>query len=238
MGKDSVPRFLGWEYAKKGDYHHNLDPNWSYTPTYLQKRLFVEKMIWKLSPEARILDAGCGEGVLVEKFKAMGRRIEGIDLNYESDNVRRGSILNLPYADASFEMVLLLDVLEHLTYGDQPLALAETHRVLKKGGSLLASIPNLAHLNSRFRFGLLGRLDRTDTELNHLGERPAHENRRLLEKAGFRIAEVKGVTLTLPVVYRQVICRWPAKYRWLHDLLEPLAFPSLSMINLFLCRKP
>jgi len=24
-----------WEYSKKGDYHKNLDPDWSYTPTYL-----------------------------------------------------------------------------------------------------------------------------------------------------------------------------------------------------------
>ncbi len=237
MKPDHDQIYRGWEYAKKGDYHRHLDPDWSYTPTYLRKMRFVLKTVQQLPAHARILDAGCGEGVLVEKLRAQGRRIEGIDLNYESPCVRRGSVLEMPYPDRSFEVVLLLDVFEHLPYADQPRALAEIRRILRKEGWLLASVPNLAHLNSRFRFALLGKLDRTDVETNHVGERPIGENKVLLEKAGFEILQIKGVTLTLPILYRQIICRRPAWFRWLHDMLEPLAVPSLSMINVFLCRK-
>lgn len=76
--------FRGWKYAKHGDYHRNLDPNWSYTPTYFRRMAFVERFIEKLPNHARILDAGYGEGVLIEEFLAKGRSIEGLDLNYES----------------------------------------------------------------------------------------------------------------------------------------------------------
>lgn len=238
MKPATSPGSLGWLYATKGDYHRHLDPNWSYTPTYLRKMAFVRSKICNLGANRRILDAGCGEGVLVEEFRAQGFQIEGLDLNYESEYVRRGNVLDMPFKDESFDAVLLLDVFEHLGYLDQPGALAEIRRVLKKGGVLLAAIPNLAHMNSRFRMALLGRLDRTDTETNHIGERPFAENRRLLNEAGFLIEEVKGVTLTVPFLYRQIICRRPAWFRWLHDLFEPLAFNSLSMLNIFVCRKP
>lgn len=60
--------FRGWEYAKHGDYHQNLDPNWSFTLTYLKKMAFVRRFIKESPTDTRILDAGCGEGVLVEEF--------------------------------------------------------------------------------------------------------------------------------------------------------------------------
>ena len=227
--------YRGWEYTRFGDYHRNLDPNWSYTPTYLRKMAFVRCFVQTLPVEARILDAGCGEGVLVEEFSAQGRHIEGLDLNYESAFVRRGSILEMPYPDASFDLVLLLDVFEHLAYVDQPRALQEIRRVLVNNGYLLASIPNLAHLNSRFRLFFFGKLDRTDIETDHLGERPMWENVKLIRQAGFEIERIKGITLTLPGIYRQVICRRPAWFRWLHDLLAFFAFPQLAMLNIFVC---
>jgi SAM-dependent methyltransferase len=238
--QDNTSGYRGWIYKTSGDYHRNLDPNWSYTPTYLRKMALVRRKIrfWRaVRPSVRILDAGCGEGVIVEEFRAQGFQIEGLDLNYESEYVRLGSVLDMPYEDETFDAVLLLDVFEHLAYADQTVALAEIHRVLRMGGRLIASIPNLAHLNSRFRLAFCGQLDRTDIITNHIGERPFAENRRLLQEAGFQVEEIKGVTLTVPFLYRSVICRRPVWFRWLHDLMEPLAIPSLAMLNVFVCRK-
>jgi 2-polyprenyl-3-methyl-5-hydroxy-6-metoxy-1,4-benzoquinol methylase len=229
--------YRGWEYLKRGDFHKNLDPNWSYTPTYLKKMAFVRREIDDLGKDAHILDAGCGEGVLVEDFCSQGFHIEGLDLNYESVHVRHGSVLEMPFEDETFDAVLLLDVFEHLTFADQPVGLAEIHRVLNSAGKLIISIPNLAHCNSRFRMALFGRIDRTDTETNHPGERSFAENRQILKDTGFHIEKIKGVTLTVPFLYRRVICRSAAQFRWLHDLLEPLAIPSLAMLNIFVCSK-
>ena len=66
-------------------------------------------------------------------------------------------------------------MLEHLTFEEQPRALAELHRVLRPGGELLVSVPNLAHLQSRVHFLLPGRLIRTASELKHPGDRPVGE---------------------------------------------------------------
>jgi SAM-dependent methyltransferase len=187
-----------------------------------------------------IIDIGCGEGVVVDEFAAKGYNIIGVDPNYASDTVRYGDVLNLDLGDASAEAVLFLDVFEHLHFQDQPKALSEIYRVLIPSGLLFATIPNLAHFNSRVTIAVRGRLDRTDVETNHVGERPMQENLFLLRSAGFKVEQVTGITFTAPVLYRQIICKRPAKFRWLHDLMEPLAafMPSLAMVNVIRCRKP
>jgi SAM-dependent methyltransferase len=239
MQNNAKTNYRGWEYARAGDYHRDLDPNWSYTPTYLQKMAFVRQFVQSLPRAAKILDVGCGEGVLVEEFRQMGWDIEGLDLNYESEFVRRGDVRAIPYLEASFDTVLFLDTLEHLAFEDQTKALVEIHRVLKPKGCLLLSVPNLAHLNSRIGFLLKGKLDRTDVETNHVGERPIFENERLLKQSDFRAVKCSGISFTLPFIYRRIICRSPAKFKWLHDAFEPLAraFPSLAMLTIFVCRK-
>ena len=139
------------EYAARGDYHRAPDHDWDYLPTYLAKMARVRAYLDALPPSTPVLDAGCGEGLLVEEY--VGRlAIEGLDANYTAPHVRQGSLTALPYADATFARVLCLDVLEHLSYEDQPRALAEIHRVLRPDGEALVSIPNLAHLQSRVHF--------------------------------------------------------------------------------------
>lgn len=231
--------YRSWEYDRLGDYHRNLDLNWSYAPTYLRKLAVIRQFVKALHPKAKILDLACGEGVLVEEFRKQGRDIQGIDLNYQSEFVQRGNVCQLPFPDGSVDVILFLDALEHLAFVDQPKALAEIYRVLRPNGFLFISIPNLAHLNSRVQFLLNGNLDRTDAELDHIGERPIWENEKLLKEQKFSILKRSGITFTLPFIYRQVICRYPAKFRWLHDWLEPFAryLPSLAMLNYFVCEK-
>ena len=230
----------GWEYATKGDYHRNLDPNWSYTPTYLRKRVRVREFMDSIDKNALVVDVGCGEGVIVEEFLRKGYNIVGIDANYESEIVRKGDARKLPFSDQSVGAALLLDVFEHIPYIDQPIVLSEIHRVLVPGGAFLAAIPNLAHFNSRFLMALKGRLDRTDNELDHVGERPLQENLRLLRANGFTVDSIVGVTFSAPFLYRRLICRKPARYRWLHDAIEPLAsaFPGLALLDVIWCSKP
>lgn len=229
--------FRGWEYAKRGDYHKNLDPDWSYTPTYLKKMYHVRKYLDSLPKEKRILDVGCGEGVLVEEYSKKGYSIQGIDLNYASEFVMQGNILNLPFEDESFGVVLLLDVFEHLAFTDQPKALKEIQRVLCGNGYFLVSIPNLAHFNSRIHFLIRGDFQRTDCEENHPGERPIQENIKLLREGGFSIEKMIAITLTVPLIYKHIICRKPSIFLWLHNLLDLFAAHKLAMLNIFICKK-
>jgi SAM-dependent methyltransferase len=146
-------------------------------------------------------------------------------------------LTSLPYPDASFDRALCLDVLEHLTYEDQPRALAELARVLKPGGVLFVSVPNLAHLQSRIQFLLRGRLIRTASEIKHPGDRPAGEYVRLAERAGFRLDARRGIFPTVPVLTR-VIRKHPQALAPLHRALTALLpVPGWCFLNLLTFRK-
>ena len=224
------------EYAARGDYHLAPDPHWEYYPTYLAKLEATRRWLDALPPETRVLDAGCGEGVLVEEY-ASRLAIEGIDENYSASRVRAGSLTALPYANASFDRALCLDVLEHLTFADQPRALAELYRVLKPGGELLVSVPNLAHLQSRVHFLVRGRLIRTASEAKHPGDRPAAEYVSLGERAGFELIARRGIFPTVPVLTR-LIRRHPSALLPLHRFLTRLLpVPGWCFLNLLTFRK-
>ena len=63
---DDRPSVRRGEYASRGDYHRVLDEAWDYRPTYLAKMAAVRRHLDTLPPGTRVLDAGCGEGVLVQ----------------------------------------------------------------------------------------------------------------------------------------------------------------------------
>ena len=231
------PSVRGGEYATRGDYHRAPDPNWEFYPTYLAKLEAVRAWLDRCPAGVRVLDAGCGEGVLVEEY-ANRLAIEGIDPNYSSERVRTGSLTALPYANSTFDRALCLDVLEHLSFDEQPRALAELFRTLKSGGELLVSVPNLAHLQSRVHFLLLGRLIRTASEHKHPGDRPAVEYIEMARRAGFVLVERRGIFPTVPVLTRWIRRRPQALqplHRWLSRLLP---IPGWCFLNLLTLRKP
>ena len=207
--------------------------HWWYAAT---RALLEQTLAPLLPPGARVLDAGCGEGLLVEEYA--GRlAIEGLDPNYVAAHVRQGSLTALPYEDAAFDHVLCLDVLEHLAYEDQPRALAEIHRVLRPGGEALISVPNLAHLQSRVQFALRGRLIRTASEVKHPGDRPAFEYLRLFARAGFTVRRRRGIFPTVPVL-TALIRRNPSRLLPLHRALTALLpVPGWCFLNLFWLRR-
>jgi 2-polyprenyl-3-methyl-5-hydroxy-6-metoxy-1,4-benzoquinol methylase len=175
--------------------------------------------------------------VLVEEYAAR-LAIEGLDANYSSPSIRSGSVSALPYGDSSFDRALCLDVLEHLPFEQQSLALSELYRVLKPGGELLVSVPNLAHLQSRIHFLFLGRLIRTASELKHPGDRPIAEYMKMAERAGFLLTARRGIFPTVPILTRS-IRRHPRALLPLHRLLtRVLPIPGWCFLNLLTFRKP
>jgi SAM-dependent methyltransferase len=233
----SSPVVRDGEYASRGDYHRAPDPDWNYYPTYIAKLTAVRKWLDALSPGTRVLDAGCGEGVIIDEYAAR-LSIVGVDAFYSSERVQHGSVTSLPFDASSFDRALCLDVLEHLSYVEQPLALSELFRVLKPGGELLVSVPNLAHLQSRVQFLLRGRLIRTASELKHPGDRPAGEYVALARRAGFQLVARRGVFPTLPVLTRLIRAN-PRALEPLHRFLTALLpVPGWCFLNLLTFRKP
>jgi SAM-dependent methyltransferase len=105
------------------------------------------------APGRRLLDAGCGTGY---NLVALGRerRATGVDLSPEAIafcrergvQALRGSVLQLPFAAASFDVVTSFDVLYHAWVGDDAAAVAEMARVLRPTGVVLVRVPALKAL--------------------------------------------------------------------------------------------
>lgn len=231
---------FGWIYKEK-EIHREWFEMWKrnappkkrdwYYLIYSDKMNFLMNFLKQMKGK-RILDAGCGEGVIVEELKEKGYEIYGIDKNYESKYVIRGDIKSTPFKENEFDVVLLLDVLEHLAYDEQYTALKEIKRILKPSGILIMSVPNLAHLTSRIKFLLLGKLSRGDKDINHLGERTLPEYRELLIKHGFKIKKVIGSTPSIPIIW-QMITLYPEKLVKLYKIMNIFAIPHLSIMNIF-----
>lgn len=222
-----------------GNTHARLSPNWSYTPIYINKMEEIETIIKAVHPQGgKILDAGCAEGVQVAKYREMGYDIIGLDAGYDNDLVVKGSLLEMPFDDNTFDTMMCLDVLEHLNYSEQPQAMAELYRVLKPGGTLVFCLPNMAHFTARLKLMFRGKLLRTATVSHHPGDRCAIEFKGMLDTAGFDITDARGVFPTIPPVYRWVM-RYPAKCVGLLRFLRKLPFPHNWCFQvIYTCKKP
>src|SRR5947209_7005322 len=122
------------------DEHH-----WWYRGRRRIIRTELERL--PIPPGARVLDAGCGSGRTLEDLSSYGD-VSGIELNpiaAEQASARGdfeieiGRVEELPWADASFDLITCLDVLEHTA--DDRVALLELRRVCKPGGRLLLTVP-------------------------------------------------------------------------------------------------
>ena len=99
-----------------------------------------------LGADARILDAGCGSGRMLDELRARGT-VVGVDADASAVAAtrRRGhaaricAVERMPFADASFDLVTCLDVIEHTP--DDRCTLRELRRVTRPSGTLLVTVP-------------------------------------------------------------------------------------------------
>ncbi len=142
------PRVNNEIYGALGDFWYTSDDS----PVALlraESRLLgpwvAAEMTAKLGQRrCRVLDVGCGAGLLANQLGAAGHDVTGLDLSDDALAVAArhdprhtvryltGDALSLPFADASFDVVCAMDFLEHLETPAR--AIAEAARVLRPSG--------------------------------------------------------------------------------------------------------
>jgi len=192
------------------------------------------------------LDVGCGTGINLLQMcrdfplrRAVGCDFSSIALAWCRDTIRnapahprgtvprlsRGDVRSLPFADASFDLVTSLDVLDVFDpNGEDEKAFAELHRVLRPGGVAFFREPAYRWL-----------LSSHDTLFDTRHRYTTGELRRKISKAGFRIAgSTYANTLLFPLAAGQRLLRrfagicpertdtqpWPPHLQWLNRPFE------------------
>ncbi|HFU76308.1 MAG TPA: class I SAM-dependent methyltransferase [Arcobacter sp.] len=152
--ENSVREFQ--KYKSRGAYH------WEQISSHIIKRntfvlaryknvINILKLELPSLKKKRVLDIGCGDGVLSYLISKEGAVVSGIDysgiaIEFAKEKTKgldinyvQGSAYALPFDDDSFDIIVSSDVIEHLE--DVPKYLSEINRVVRDGGSVVLSTP-------------------------------------------------------------------------------------------------
>ena len=175
--------------------------------------------------QARCVDVGCGDGTTTGHWLSRhAAEYVGVDVSanaveaaqargFQAQQVDDSS--TLPFEDASFDVATCIEVLEHVF--EPHSTVREIHRVLKPGGVLIATVPNVAYWRRRLDMAVLGRWNPLGDDLStkapwrdpHIRFFTVRTLKRMLGDAGFEPVAVGGHGGTLagdiPVVRR--LCR-------------------------------
>jgi len=203
----------------------------------------------RLQAEAVVLDYGCGPGFLIEHLLTKGARVIGIDISQEVlafVNEKFNGLENwlgafrvpyppTPFSDAAFDVIVGVELLEHLLESILPDVVEEIYRLLKPGGVALFSTPNDEDLA---KSQVLCPFCQTEFhKVQHLRSFTEKSMRQLLESHGFRVVFCQGINLSefqrevvlpgwrdwsLRVLYR----RMKRKVDTLLDHIRPSPFPN------------
>ena len=184
--------------------------------------------------EARLLEVGCATGLLLKRARERGWHSTGVELSPEAVtharalglDVRQGTLADAALPDASFDVVYMGDVLEHVP--DCRATLAEVARVLVPGGHAVVRGPITTHsLARRLGLALYGALGGCLVLLEppyHLWEfRPA-SLARLARSVGLEVATIEQSKIP------------PGRPHGKKSALQALAMNVLDTVNVPLTR--
>ena len=205
--KDVVKSVVDYELHELGLQHH---PEYEVPPAYTMKRSALSSHTQLLElvgpPPRRVLDVGCGQGELGHMLKERGHYVYGVDWlppRFELSGFTQADISQgIPkHIDGTFDVVLLADVLEHMTEPQK--LLQDAKERLSPGGSILVSLPNAVHWSmratvaaGRFDYANKGILDR-----GHLRFFTQSSAQRMFKDAGLEVASRR----TTPVPWENVL---------------------------------
>lgn len=196
---------------------------------------YLEKVTGRLQSDAKLLDVGCGVNRLLELIKEE-RGCVGTGLDFKPEIVQyvrerldmpivQGSLLDASLPAASFDVVLMMEYLEHEL--DPRSVLMEARRVTKTGGYLALELPHIATWPGRLFGARWWNLDIP----RHLMFFTPDTLRRILAECGYELVRVEPFSLPLYIGMSMVqaigLTHW-RKHKNLYPLLSTLL--ALPMI--------
>lgn len=194
-----------------------------------------------------VFEAGCGVGSYLFRLQKEARQAVGLDIELErtceahliADQVVCGAGESLPFPDATFDLVLSNEVLEHVQ--DDRAAVQEIVRTLAPGGRLVLFCPNRGYPFETHGIYWRGHYHFGNVPLvNYLPRR--WRNRLAPHVRVYSRGDLSRLFVGLPVrivhksvifgAYDNIIARWPAAGRLLCRVLQSLEHTPLSNLGL------
>ena len=173
-------------------------------------------------PVGKLLDVGCGGGRLLNRMKKGGWQVEGVDFDAQSTEkvtarygikTHVGDLSQCALPSDSFDVICMSQTIEHLY--DPDATLRESLRILKPGGLLVMTTPNVLSLGA-CEYGAFWRGWEAP---RHLHLFSVTSLQRLTQNAGFKITEACTFSAGSAVVYRASRTKQtPGNLSWLHQL--------------------
>jgi ubiquinone/menaquinone biosynthesis C-methylase UbiE len=126
------------EYQPQVDQGHYLRGSYRSKDRWLS--YFYQLQLVRGYNPSSVLEIGPGEGVVTEALRRDGVVVTTCDIAPDLKPDVIGSITQLPFKDASFDVALAAEVLEHIAWSDVPQALSELARVSRK--QVVISLPH------------------------------------------------------------------------------------------------
>ena len=170
------------------------------------ENLRLDRAIEIVAPGRQLLDIGCGSGLFCAQIAHHCDSVFGLEIAHAPLQAARAlgvlsvqadvSEYGLPFNDTSFDTVTLLSVLQYLS--DPAAALAESRRVLRPGGRVLLSVPNMRTVGKIWRLVFRGVFPTTSQDTVGYDGGTIHyfcvsDVDRLLKAAGFGPIDHYGI---------------------------------------------
>jgi 2-polyprenyl-3-methyl-5-hydroxy-6-metoxy-1,4-benzoquinol methylase len=153
-------------------------------------------LLGKPPQDVRLLDIGCSSGALLMSARALGFDAEGVELSADAAETARRAGLKVftglleaaRFPDAVFDAAILMEVIEHLR--DPRSMLSECRRILKPGGILLVTTPNMASWTARTMGARWSGFSLTAMG-GHISFFNPRSIRLIAERTGFAVARIE-----------------------------------------------
>lgn len=181
------------EYSKMYEFE---DSYWWFQGRKYMMGQIVSSLPNYATEDARILDLGCGTGLMLEHFSkthwSAGLDFSNLALQFSqkkgANKLLQANVEDIPIADNSLDIITALDLAEHVANDDQ--MFAETYRTLKPGGRMVLTVPAHPFLWSDH-----------DDALHHHRRYTRKELKKRLTEAGFEIERLSwSITFTFPII--------------------------------------
>ena len=152
----------------------------------------LEKTLFRAKEPPSVIDIGCATGALLANLRDRGWRVTGVEISPCAEyakNERRLDVRNIPleenkFPQENFDAVLASHLIEHLN--DPASFLTEANRVLKEGGRVFITTPNISGFQARLYGGQW-----RSAIFDHLYLFSVRTLTKMFKKAGFKIEKIR-----------------------------------------------